>query len=90
MLLQLQQIPTPTPSRPLPPFLHTVAVFRDNDFTDIVDLPAGVTSNQFSRYVATHRNVQTTADITDQQVAADAEVSGNANGSEMDHTGGRQ
>ena len=41
-----------------------------------VDLPAGVTSSQFSRYVATHRDVQTAADIT--------EVSGDANGSEMD------
>jgi len=43
-----------------------------------------VTSNQFSRYVATHRDVQTTADIIGQQVAADAEVSGDANSSEMD------
>jgi len=35
---------------PSPPFLHTVAPFSDNDFTDVwTDLPAGVTSNQFSR-----------------------------------------
>ena len=47
---------------PSPPFLHTVAPLSDNDFTDVVDLPAGVTSNQFSK--ATHRDVQTTADIT--------------------------
>ena len=57
-------------------------------------LPAGVTSNQFSWYVATHRDVQTAADITDgavqcalagrpARVAGDAEVSGDANGSEM-------
>ena len=54
---------------PSPPFLNTVAPFSDN-------------VHSFSRYVATHRDVQTAADIT--------EVSGDANGSEMDHTGGRQ
>jgi len=52
---------------PSPPFLHTVTPFSDNDFTDIVDLPVSVTSNQFSRYVATHRDIQTAADVTDQQ-----------------------
>ena len=27
---------------PSSPFLHTIAPFSDNDFTDVVDLPAGV------------------------------------------------
>ena len=52
---------------PAPPFLHTIAPFSENDLTDVVDLPAGVTSYQVSQYVATHRDVQTAADITDQQ-----------------------
>jgi len=54
--------------------------FSNNDLID-ADLPAGVTSNKFSRYVAIDRDVQTTADITDkelcigqQSVAGDAEV----------------
>jgi len=49
-----------------------------------------VTSDQFTGYVAINRNVQTAADITDeelctgrQRVAGDAEVSSDANDSEM-------
>jgi len=64
----------------------------DNNLTDVVNLPAGVTSDEFSLYVAIDCDVQTGAEITDaelfagqQQVVADGAVSGN--GSEMGEEG---
>jgi len=65
------------------PFLHTVAPFSDNDFTDVVDRPASrrrdIKSVQPGMWppTATSKQLQTS-------LAGDAEVSGDANGSKMD------
>ena len=44
--------------------------FSNNDRTDGVNLPAAVTWNQFSQYMAIDCGVQTAADITDKELCS--------------------
>jgi len=60
----IQATPWPTSPLPSPPFLHTVALFSDNDLTDVVRRDMTDIKSVQPVYVATYRDVQTAADIT--------------------------
>jgi hypothetical protein len=57
-----------------------------NDDQSSVDPPAGLTSDDFNRYVAVDKNIQTAADVTDDELYAGLQAAGEDADSDSEHS----